>query len=80
MNVLGYSDLVRLGIDIPYIYTKISGEKSNLFLDYRLKKKGNTGSSGWTLNLKSPREKFALLITKDLFNEFGYEDVNNGSA
>ena len=80
LNVLGYSDLVRLGIDVPHIYTKTSGEKSNLFLDYRLKKKGNTGSSGWTLNLKSPREKFALSITKDLSNEFGYEDANTGSV
>ena len=80
LNVLGYSDLVRLGIDVPHIYTKTSGEKSNLFLYYSLKKKGNTGSSGWTLNLKSPREKFELLITKDLFNEFGHEDANTGSA
>ena len=80
MSVLGYSDLVRLGIDVPHIYTKTSGEKSNLFLDYKLKKKGNNGSSDWTLNLKSPREKFALLVKKDLFNEFGYKDANTGSA
>ena len=38
------------------------------------------GSSDWTLNLKSPREKFALFVKKDLFNEFGYKDVNVGSA
>ena len=31
LSVLGYSDLVMLGIDVPHIYTKISGEKSNLF-------------------------------------------------
>ena len=80
LSVLGYSDLVRLGIDIPKIYTKTSGEKSNLFLDYKLKKKADNGSSGWTLNLRSPREKFTLLITKDLSNEFGYEDANTGSV
>ena len=26
-SVLGFSDLVRLGIDVPHVYTKISGEK-----------------------------------------------------
>ena len=80
LSVLGYSDLVRLGIDVPHIYTKISGEKSNLFLEYRLNKKADNVSSGWALNIKSPREKFALLVKKNLFDEFGNKDANSGSA
>ncbi len=80
LSVLGYSDLVMLGIDVPHIYTKISGEKSNLFLEYKLNKKADNVSSGWALNIRSPREKFALLVKKNLFNEFGNKDANSGST
>ena len=71
---------MKLGIDVPHIYTKMPGEKSNLFLEYRLNRGGNDGIGDWTLSLNSPHEKFALLVKKDLFNEFGYKDVNVGSA
>ncbi len=80
LSVLGFSDLVKLSIDVPHIYTKMPGEKSNLFLEYRLNRKGNIGNSDWTLSLKSSREKFALLVKKDPFNEFGQKDVNGGAT
>ena len=39
LSVLGSSDLVRLGIDAPHVYTKVSGEKATYFQNIGLIRK-----------------------------------------
>ena len=73
VNVLGFSDLSRLEVEVPNMYLKKTGEKSDLFFKYELKQQDRNKKSDWIFSLESPQEKVELLIQKKRPN------ITNGS-